>query len=73
MIGPGIAQASYGGTMMIFPPIHIADIWHDRAFDAADTMEERLLMAACTYSITKTLTAICVLRGNRTEAEATFV
>lgn len=50
VIGPGIAQASYGGTMMIFPPIHIADIWHDKSFDAADTMEERLLMAACTYS-----------------------
>ena len=50
VIGPGIGQATYGGTLMIFPPLHISDIWHDRAFDAADTMEERLLMAACTYS-----------------------
>ena len=50
VIGPGIAQATYGGAMMIFPPIHISDIWHDQTFDMADTMEERLLMAACVYS-----------------------
>jgi hypothetical protein len=52
VIGPGIAQSTYGGCMLIFPPIepHIYDVWHDPAFDAADTMEERLLMAACAYS-----------------------
>jgi len=50
VVGPGVAQAVYGGCMMIFPPIHIFDVWHDRQFDAADTLEERLLMAACTYS-----------------------
>jgi hypothetical protein len=52
VIGPGIAQATYGGCMLIFPPIEwgIEDIWHDKFFDKADTMEERLLMAACWYS-----------------------
>jgi hypothetical protein len=52
VIGPGIAQATYGGCMLIFPPIEwgIEDVWHDRFFDKADTMEERLLMAACWYS-----------------------
>jgi hypothetical protein len=52
VIGPGIAQSSYGGCMLIYPPIepHIFDIWRDPAFDGADTMEERLLMAACAYS-----------------------
>src|SRR3712207_6655802 len=29
MIGPGIGQAVYGGCMMIFPPLHVFDIWHD--------------------------------------------
>ncbi len=50
LIGPGIAQATYGGTMMIFPPLHIPDIWRTREFDVVDTLEERLLMAAATYS-----------------------
>ncbi len=50
VIGPGVAQATYGGCMMIFPPIHIGDIWHEPFFDRADTMEERLLMACCFYS-----------------------
>lgn len=50
VIGPGVAQAVYGGCMMIFPPMHIGDIWHERFFDAADTMEERLLMACCFYA-----------------------
>jgi hypothetical protein len=52
VMGPGIAQSSYGGCMFIFPPIepHIFDVWHDPRFDRADTMEERLLMAACFYS-----------------------
>lgn len=50
VVGPGIAQATYGGCMMIFPPMHIGDIWHEPFFDKADTMEERLLMAACFYS-----------------------
>jgi hypothetical protein len=52
VVGPGIAQSTYGGCMLIFPPIepHIYDVWRDPAFDGADTMEERLLMAACAYS-----------------------
>jgi hypothetical protein len=50
MVGPGIAQSTYGGAMMIFPPLHIPDIWRTRDFDVVDTLEERLLMAACTYS-----------------------
>src|SRR5699024_8247027 len=50
MIGPAIGQSTYGGCMMVFPPLHIHDIWRDPRFDAADTMEERLLMAAFTHS-----------------------
>lgn len=50
MVGPSIGQSIYGGALFIFPPIPISDIWRDRAFNSADTLEERLLMAALAYS-----------------------
>jgi hypothetical protein len=50
MVGPGIAMATYGGAMMLFPPRPIPDIWSDAQFDFADTLEERLLAAACHHS-----------------------
>jgi hypothetical protein len=50
MVGPGIALASYGGAMFLFPPRDVANIWRDRRFDFTDTLEERLLAAACYYS-----------------------
>ncbi len=50
MIGPGIALATYGGAMFLFPPIHIDDIWDDRRIDFASTLEERLIAAACLHS-----------------------
>lgn len=50
MVGPGIGQATYGGAMFLYPPMLIPEIWQDRAFDFATTLEERLLAAACTYS-----------------------
>jgi len=50
IVGPGIAMATYGGAMFLFPPRPIRDIWRDRRFDFADTLEERLLAAACYHS-----------------------
>lgn len=50
MIGPGIGLANYGGAMFLFPPRSIREIWDDRRFDFATTLEERLLAAACFYS-----------------------
>ncbi len=50
VIGPGIATSTYGGAMFLFPPRPVEDIWRDRQFDVADTLEERLLLAACTHS-----------------------
>ncbi len=50
IIGPGIALATYGGAMFLFPPRDVSDIWRDPDFDYADTLEERLLAAACAYS-----------------------
>ncbi len=50
MIGPGIGQAQYGGTMFLFPPRPIPDIWENPLFDFATTLEERLLAGACAHS-----------------------
>ncbi|NOX56916.1 MAG: hypothetical protein GXP27_21240 [Planctomycetes bacterium] len=50
IIGPGIGLAKYGGALFLYPPRTIPDVWQDPRFDAADTLEERLLLAACTYS-----------------------
>lgn len=50
LIGPGIAVATYGGAMFLFPPIAITDVWDDRRIDFATTLEERLIAAACLHS-----------------------
>lgn len=50
MVGPGIGAASYGGAMFLFPPRPIEEVWTDPRFDFTDTMEERLLAAACLHS-----------------------
>ena len=47
MVGPGIAMATYGGAMFLFPPVHIPDIFRDKRLDFTETLEERLLAAAC--------------------------
>lgn len=49
-VGPGIAQAEYGGALFLFPPRAIPDIWTDPRLDGADTLEERLLGAALLHS-----------------------
>lgn len=50
MLGPGIAVANYGGAMFLFPPRSIPDIWEDPELEFADTLEERLIAAACRHS-----------------------
>ena len=50
IIGPGIAQAVYGGCSLMFPPRPIPDIWSDQRFAEARTLEERLLSAALFHS-----------------------
>jgi hypothetical protein len=50
LVGPGIAQAQYGGALFIFPPRMIPDIWSDRRLNFAETLEERLLAAAFLHS-----------------------
>ncbi|ADB16431.1 hypothetical protein Psta_1756 [Pirellula staleyi DSM 6068] len=50
MVGPGIALATYGGAMFIYPPVAIEDIWNDEMLDFTETLEQRLIAAACMHS-----------------------
>ena len=50
LIGPGIARATYGGCLFLFPPRPVVDVWRDPRLDFCDTLEERLLAAACVYA-----------------------
>lgn len=50
LVGPGIALATYGGAMFLFPPLHIPNIWSDPRLDFTETLEERLLASACLHS-----------------------
>ena len=49
-VGPGICVATYGGALFLFPPRNIPDIWRDRRFDFATTLEERLIAAGCKHA-----------------------
>lgn len=50
MVGPGVCVSTYGGAMFLFPPRPIIDVWRDPRFDFADTLETRLLAAACHHA-----------------------
>lgn len=50
MVGPGVGQARYGGTMFLYPPRPIPDIWDNPLFNFTATLEERLLAGACAHS-----------------------
>lgn len=54
-VGPGICLATYGGAMFLYPPRSIPDIWNDSRLDFAETLEERLLAAACLHSGSKAI------------------
>jgi hypothetical protein len=50
MVGPGIAVATYGGALFLYPPRFIPEIWQDPSLDFTTTLEERLLAAACKHA-----------------------
>ena len=50
LVGPGIAQAEYGGALFLFPPRPIPEIWTDPRLELASGLEERLLAAAFLHS-----------------------
>lgn len=54
-VGPGICLANYGGAMFLYPPRSIPDVWSDPRLDFTETLEERLLAAACLHSRSRTV------------------
>ncbi|MEK7485785.1 MAG: hypothetical protein AABZ60_15800, partial [Planctomycetota bacterium] len=50
IIGPGIGRAKYGGSMFLFPPLQISDIFLDPKFKQARNSMEHLVAAAIYYS-----------------------
>ncbi len=60
-VGPGICLATYGGAMFLFPPIPIPDVWSDPRLDFAETLEERLIAAACMHSRSPHVALLCSL------------
>ncbi len=50
MVGPGIGLGVYGGAMFLYPPVMVPDVWRDGRLDFAETLEERLIAAACVHS-----------------------
>jgi hypothetical protein len=53
LLGPGVAVATYGGALFLYPPRSIPDIWTDEELNFADTLEDRLVAAACVHSQSK--------------------
>ncbi|MDX2038048.1 MAG: hypothetical protein SFX72_15475 [Isosphaeraceae bacterium] len=50
LVGPGIAQAEYGGAMFLYPPRPIPEVWIDPRLRQSRGLDERLLSAACLHS-----------------------
>jgi hypothetical protein len=53
ILGPGVAVSTYGGAMFLYPPRPIDDIWSDPLLDFTDTLEQRLIAAACLHADSK--------------------
>ena len=53
IVGPGISRCVYGGFVMTFPPLRLADVWGDPEYAWARNKAERLLLAGLEYSMEK--------------------
>ncbi|NVM23280.1 MAG: hypothetical protein HWN68_16040 [Desulfobacterales bacterium] len=53
IVGPGISRCTYGGFLMTYPPLRLADVWGDPEYDWVRTKAERLLLAGLEYSLEK--------------------
>ncbi len=50
VVGPGICRCEYGGFMLSYPPLRVADVWTDPDYAWTRTPAERLLAAGIDYS-----------------------
>jgi len=61
MVGPGIGMSVYGGALFLYPPVVIPDVWTDTRLDYTETLEERLVAAACLHSRGKQIAVLSTL------------
>ncbi|MDF1663427.1 MAG: hypothetical protein P1V97_16775 [Planctomycetota bacterium] len=50
IVGPGVGRALYGGTLFLYPPKSIPDVWTDRSLEKAQTSMERLVFGAAVHA-----------------------
>lgn len=50
VVGPGICRCEYGGFLLSYPPLRMADVWTDPAYGWFQSKAEKLLVAALDYS-----------------------
>lgn len=55
IVGPGISRCTYGGFLMTYPPLRLADVWGDPEYGWARSKAEHLLLAGLEYSMEKYL------------------
>jgi hypothetical protein len=60
-VGPGICVATYGGALFQFPPVAFPEVWTDPHLDFTETLEERLLAAACLHSRSRHIALLSAL------------
>lgn len=51
LVGPGISRCEYGGLLLSYPPMRLADPWSDPDYAFARGRTEVLLMAAIDYAL----------------------
>ena len=50
VVGPGICRCEYGGFLLSYPPLRMADVWTDPGYGWFQSKAEKLLVAALDYS-----------------------
>lgn len=51
IVGPGISRCTYGGFLMTYPPLRLADVWSDPEYAWVQSKAEHLLLAGLEYSL----------------------
>jgi hypothetical protein len=50
VVGPGMCRTNYGGFLLSYPPLRMANVWTDADYRMAETKAEVLLLAGLDYT-----------------------
>ena len=50
IVGPGMCRTTYGGFLLSYPPLRMANVWTDADYRMAETKAEVLLLAGLDYT-----------------------